>query len=356
VIWGSLLLLGANLAGIVLSGVLVFLLIGMHRADVVDAARRWHEDARPAGVAGLACRLPGVGRARVFGSAFGRAAMVAGFVIALAIPLTAALREVVREARVRAAVDSAVELLEADGVTSVLGQRVDLGPDTTVARVRVATAVGVSRATREAFRRLASDRAGEPVHLRLEQLPAGAGDVEALQALLRGGGRPDDDGDWPETLTRARGMLEDATWSLPFPAGAEAVAVELTLGGGEGPAPTDSVAVAYLAPEPLAPQAAEVLGGVLRRAVGHPELGTSFERMGPALLVLAPGDTVGVGTLLALLARQSGLAVTVRSAAEDSVRGAEIVHALRSAGAGSIELERRPGPGPLEIRVRRGGG
>jgi hypothetical protein len=78
--------------------------------------------------------------------------------------------------------------------------------------------------------------------------------------------------------------------------------------------------------------------------------------MGPALLVLAPGDTVGVGTLLALLARQSGLAVTVRSAAEDSVRGAEIVHALRSAGAGSIELERRPGPGPLEIRVRRGGG
>jgi hypothetical protein len=282
--------------------------------------------------------------------------MVLGFVIVLAIPLTAALREVVREARVRAAVEAAVELLEVDATTSVLGQRVELGPDTAVARVSVATAVGVSRATQEAFLRLASERAGEPVHLRLEQLPAGAGDVEALQALLRDLDGPDEAVGWPETLTRARAMLEDATWSLPFPEGAEPVAVVLRLGDGEGPGPTDSAAIAYLAPEPLTREGAEILGGALRRAVGHPELGTSFERIGPALLTLAPGDTLGVGSVLALLARQPGLAVIVRSAVEDSLRGAEVVDALRSAGAAAIELERRPGPGPLEIRVRRFGG
>ncbi|HUG42066.1 MAG TPA: TIGR00341 family protein, partial [Longimicrobiales bacterium] len=127
VIRGALLLLGANLAGIVLSGVAVFLIIGMHRSDVVEAARQWHEGSAPTGVARLISRLPGVGRARVFGSALGRAGLVLAFVAALAVPLTVALREVVRETRVRGAVADAVALLEDEGTTSVLWQQVELG-------------------------------------------------------------------------------------------------------------------------------------------------------------------------------------------------------------------------------------
>jgi uncharacterized hydrophobic protein (TIGR00271 family) len=46
-IYGAMLLYGASLAGIVLSGMAVFLLVGMHRADVRDAARRWHEHDKP---------------------------------------------------------------------------------------------------------------------------------------------------------------------------------------------------------------------------------------------------------------------------------------------------------------------
>jgi uncharacterized hydrophobic protein (TIGR00271 family) len=245
VVWGAMLLLGANLAGIVLSGVVVFLLIGMHRSDVVEAARKWHEAAPLNGLARMVCSLPGMGRADVFGSALGRATLVLAFVTALAIPLTAALREVVREARVRGAVADAVQLLEADGATSILWRQVELGLDSSTARVRVATTVGVDRDAREAFRRRATELAGEPVHLRLEQLPAAAGDGSALQALLRAGERrsEDDDATWPETVARAREALERAAWVLPFPAGTEAIGVTLSIEGGDAIA-ADSAVVA----------------------------------------------------------------------------------------------------------------
>ncbi|MBW3553558.1 MAG: DUF389 domain-containing protein [Gemmatimonadetes bacterium] len=353
VIRGALLLLGANLAGIVLSGVAVFLLIGMHRGDVVDAARLWHEEATPPGVAGLVCRLPGMGRARVFGSALGRAVLVLGFVVALAIPLTAALTEVVREARVRAAVDDAATVLEAEGRTSILWRQVELGPDSATARVRVATTVGVTAEAREAFRRRATELAREPVSLRLEQLPASAGTGSGLQALLGGGDAPDeaDPVPWPETVSRAREALERAAWSLPFPEGAEAIGVVLRVGGGDPPLPADSVEVAYLAPRPLEPQAVEVLGRALRQAVGHPGLRTSFHRAGPAVLVLEPADTAGLGAVIALLRTYPGLRVSLRSAPSDSVASSGLLEALRAAGVDSIRVERRPRPGPVELRM-----
>lgn len=358
VIWGALLLLGANLAGIVLSGLLVFLLIGMHRSDVVEVARRWHAETRPGGLAGLACRIPGTARAGVFGSAAGRALLVCGFVVALAIPLSAALAEVVREARVRGAVADAVALLEADGATSILGHRVELGPDSATARVRVTTTVWVSGEAREAFRRRATELAREPVHLRLEQLPAAAGDVSALQALLRGEGRrrtQEEESAWPESVARARRALERAAWSLPFPQGAEAIAVTLRVEGGGDRGAADSVEVAYLAPAPLEPQAVEVLGGALRSAVGHPGLRTSFHRAGPPVLELASPDTAGLGEAIAVLRRNPGLRVGVLSAESDSVRLGLVLEALRSAGADSVEVARRPDPGPVEIRFGRAG-
>jgi uncharacterized hydrophobic protein (TIGR00271 family) len=355
VIWGALLLLGANLAGIVLSGLVVFLLIGMHRSDVVEAARRWHEHARPNGVARLVCRLPGVGRAEVFGSALGRALMVLGFVAALAIPLTAALTEVVREARVRGAVEQAVDMLEVDGITSVVWRHVELSADSATARIRVATTTGVSAAAREAFASRASHAAGEPVHLRLEQLPVAAGDASALHALLRGGGSPRefDEAEWPVTLARAREALDRAAWSLPFPHGAEAIGVTLRVQGGDAAVAADSVEVAYLAPRSLEPQAAEVLGGALRRAVGHPALHTSFLRAGPAVLALESPDTASVLALIAVIRRYPGLRVSILSAAADSLTSAAVLETLRGAGVDSVDIQRRNEPGPVELRMAR---
>jgi uncharacterized hydrophobic protein (TIGR00271 family) len=359
VVWGALLLLGANLAGIVLSGVALFLLVGMHRADVVEAARAWHAGSSPNGVARLVCRLPGIDRADVFGSALGRGGLVFGFVVALAIPLSAAFSEVVREARVQGAVETATTLLEDDGTTSVVWRQIEMFQDSAVARVRVATAQGVSAEAREAFRRRATELAGEPVALRLEQLPAPA-DASALQALLRGGGdrgRRDDEPAWPETVARAREALARAAWNLPFPEGAEAIAVTLRVEGGHDPAVADSAEVLYLAPQQLEPQTVEVLGRSLRQAVGHPELRTAFLRAGPAAMMIEPGDTVGIRAVVDLLLRYPDLRVAVRSAAADSTARDSVLRALRSAGLEPGVEATRPADesaaGLVELRIWR---
>jgi hypothetical protein len=334
----------------------------------VAAARAWHEKSRPNGVARLVCRLPGVGRAGVFGSALGRAGLVLGFVVMCAIPLSAAFREVIRETRVQGAVDAATALLEAGGATFVVSRQIELGPDSAVARVRVATGEGVSAGARDAFRRRATELAGEPVALRLEQVPSSA-DASAFRGLLRGGAdrrRTDDDPAWPETVARAREALERAAWSLPFPEGARPIGVALRVEGGRSPALADSAEVSYLAPEPLEPQAVDVLGRSLRRAVGHPELRTAFILAGPAAMVLEAGDTAGIGAVVDLLRRYPDLRVAVRSAAADSAARDSMLQVLRSAGVepvaeaagnpdgtawGAVELR----GGAVELRVWREG-
>jgi hypothetical protein len=323
----------------------------MHRPDVVVAARQWHEQAIPNGVAGLVCRMPGARHAGVFGSAFGRTALVIGFVVALAIPLTAALKEVIREARVRGAVAEAATLLEAEG-TSILGRQVELGSDSATARIRVATSMGVTGDAREAFRRRATELAGEPVYLRLEQLPL-PGDASALQALLRGGSDRSDaaEASWPETVARARESLENATWSLPFPDSSEAVGVALHMQGGDVAA--DSVEIAYLAPRPLETQTSDVLGEALRRAVGHPELRTSFHLAGQPVMVPASADTTALGPLLIVLRRYPRLRVRIRSGDADSLMTLALLTALRSAGVDSVDIETRTDAGPLELLLAR---
>jgi uncharacterized hydrophobic protein (TIGR00271 family) len=372
VIWGALLLLGANLAGIVLSGVVVFLVVGMHRDDAVLAARQWHAQATPNGIARLVCRLPVVGRADVFGSAVGRALLVAGFVALLAVPLTAALKEVVRESRVRGAVSDALALLETDGATSILWHDVELGADSALARVRVATSVGVGGEAREAFRRRASELAGEPIRLRLEQLPAAAGDASSLRALLRGGQRQRAEADvaWPETLGRARTLLEQAAWSLPWPAGVHAVGVSLRLDNSLA-AGSDSVEVVYLGAVPLQAQTLDVLANVLRRSVGHAELRVTFARAGPAVVELERPNNAPVSradmaqvlesdaaldTVLRVLRRYPGLRPQITSAPGDSVMRAALLEAIRSTGVDSVLVRHRLDPGPVEVRVRGAGG
>lgn len=85
VLRGSLLLYGANLAGIVMSAMLVFLVAGMHRPAVLAEVRRWHSDAPVSGLAAWAERLPGVRSLGVLRSLPARLILVLAFVALVAI-------------------------------------------------------------------------------------------------------------------------------------------------------------------------------------------------------------------------------------------------------------------------------
>jgi hypothetical protein len=176
-------------------------------------------------------------------------------------------------------------------------------------------------------------------------------------ALLRGGEelRAEAELEWSENVARARERLEQAAWDLPFPAGVEAIGVELEIGGG-GASVADRVEVAYVGPEPLASQVIEVLSEALRRALGHPGLQVSFRRAAPAMLALTPPDTAGLGEVIAALRHYPGVRAEIRSAAADSVMSDMVREALQAAGTDTIDVGRLPEPGPVEVRLRRTGG
>jgi uncharacterized hydrophobic protein (TIGR00271 family) len=260
-IYGSMLLYGANLAGIVLSGMGVFLLVGMQRGDVVEAARGWHLQDTPAGLAAWAARAPWARSLGVFSSPRARVGLVLGFAVALSVPLTESLSQIAREARVERAVGEAAQsLFEVRQRASILSRQVVYGSGRTHVYLRVATTEWFGADAREEFERRASARAGEPVRLSLEQLPARGEDLEQLAALLPGEERraavaPPPPVGLQELLASARPHLREMAERIVPPHGVEIVGLDLTVGErGE-----TVLRLAYAAPEPLQSQAEDML-------------------------------------------------------------------------------------------------
>lgn len=353
IILGSMLLYGANLAGIVLSGMAVFMLIGMHRGDVLEAARDWQNRARTNGLARAVFRFAWTRRVGVFGSAWGRAGLVLVFVTALAIPLTASVRQVAREVRVQRAIGEAEVLLAEPGQTSVLGRTLTFGDGTTRAHIRVATAIWVDEARQRGFETRATAGAGEPIRLVLEQLPATAGGIEELAGILPGRSpTPSPDALEPltELVERSRELLGRSAADLPFPAGAEAAGAVLVV----PPGGVAGAEIAYLAPDSLATQAGDVLTRALRDAVGDPELRVDFVYLGTPERIFDDGVATA-DSLVALLRRYPGLALELRvGQGVDSVAVAAALASLERAGVDSARAALRTDAGDgLRIRLRR---
>lgn len=358
-IYGSMLLYGANLAGIVLSGMAVFLVVGMQRDSVVSAARAWHRDSPPAGMAGWLDRFRWVQAAGVMRSPWARVGLVAAFVGAMAIPLGQTLRQLAREARVQAAVERAAEMFEVSGRSSIINRQVLFGDRATEVYLRVATRAWFGDAERDRFERLASSGAGETVALVLEQIPATVGDVADLAGLLPRA--PDVPSEEPrparwsvsELLESARARLEPAVERLPLPDGVAIVGTEV-VGAEAEPA---TVRVAYAAPAPLAPEARQILERHLAGALGEPSLRVELVHVaGPALpLDPAAPDTARLAAMAATLRRYPRLRAELATPADaDSAEVRRAAELLRGAGLEAVGAAADSGA-VLSVRLRMDG-
>jgi uncharacterized hydrophobic protein (TIGR00271 family) len=280
---GSLLLYGANLAGIVLSGMGVFMLVGMHRSEVVKAARQWHEDAAPHGLAAYANRIRWVRTLGVFRSPLARIGMVLAFVVALGWPLSETLAQITRETRIERAITAAErEIFHAPGRASVLGKQVVIGSIETQVYLRVATNEWFEEEERNRFERQASTKAGEPVRLTLEQLPARGSDVDQLADLLPGS-RPmprerasSESTALADILLAARVRIDRAMESVALPASLEIISTDLTLID----AGRTTLQIEYASPAALAPDAEEMLRIQILRLLEIPDVELRLHHVG----------------------------------------------------------------------------
>lgn len=181
---GALLLFGANLAGIVLSGMTVFILVGMHRHDVAEAARTWHSKGHATGLAARISNVHWLDRLPGMNSAKARFLLVAAFMGIVAVPLTTSLSEFVRENKISAAVSAVERSIEDDDDAFVIDRETQTSTEPTTVRLRVATKQWITRDEIAELNTMLEKQAEEPVTLSIEQLLASSGDLEAFAQAL----------------------------------------------------------------------------------------------------------------------------------------------------------------------------
>lgn len=350
-IWGSMLLYGANLAGIVLSGMGVFLLVGMHSDEVMATARDWHRDATPNGLAALVDRVGWVRRLDIQHSPWSRVGLVLAFVVALGIPLTDTLRQITRDARVERAVGQAAERFEVPGTTSILTREIVYGSDHSRVYMRVATTRWFADEDLRAFELAATAGAGEPIDLVLEQIPASGGDLEDLARMLRGretppvapvSTRPSD------LLSLARARLREIPGAVVLPDGVSLVGLELTTSAGGAAA----LLAAYASDEPLPAEAAQMLAGQLERLLEVPELRVRLTHVPTiALEIGSPPDSTALQEIASMLERYRDLRLEITAAPGDSalLRTTEATLRRMGVGAGRVSRTATEMPG---VRLR----
>jgi uncharacterized hydrophobic protein (TIGR00271 family) len=309
---GSLLLYGANLAGIVLSGMGVFLLVGMHRPEVVEAARDWHRSAKPHGLTAWTDRVHWIRTLGVFRSPWARIGLVLAFAVAVGLPLSETLSQIARETRVdRAVVGAERQLFDVPGRASILGKQVILGAAGARVYLRVATTEWFRSDDREEFERIASAAAGEPVRLTLEQLPARGDDLDQLRALFQGqdtrAAAAAPPASLEDLLVSARARLNEALEGVALPASVAVLRKSIATAAAGGV----TVGLDYAAAEPLNGQAEEMLRAQVQRALALPEFRLQLRHVSLALRPLAADNDLTVDEIGELLRDYDDLYVEV---------------------------------------------
>ncbi len=348
-VWGSLLLVGANLGGIVLSAMGVFFLVGMHRPGVVAAASVWHEEAELRGLPGWIGRQRFIRRVGVMESAWARVALVLAFVVAVGFPLSTTLQEITRETRVNRAVEQATARFDVPGRSSVLGVQPVIDRGGIRVHVRVATEEWFGEEAREAFEREAAETAGEPVSLHLEQVIAADGAIEDLADILPG--RPARAAPaaqttaLPDLLAPVQARVGESVGGLTLPRGVTVVGTDLVLREGG----RRTLRVGYAAERPLPPEAEEIVRSQLSAVAADSLLEVVFVPIPTGTLPLsAPvADSPRLRDAARYLRRYGRLraALTGPAAAVDSARAQ-----LTGLGVAADRIDTEGG-GDLRLRL-----
>lgn len=315
IIRGSLLLYGANLAGIVISAMAVFLIAGMHHPDVMAVATAWHRDDESVGLWKWLERVPGLRSLGILGAPWARVALVLCFVALVAVPLNASLRQIASEARVQRAVEIASRQFTKPGRSFVVSRQVAIGNNTAKVTLNVATTSWFADSARAIFERRASRLAREPITLVLDQLPASTGDIKNFATLIATravtqAAVPTSDADTLANVVSTQSGIDVALGKVALPDSVTMLGYDfeisdtITTGG-------TRLHVAYLASDPLAPQATQVIVRQIRSELSTPSLVVIpiVVRTGPT--PIDGTSAFDADSVASLLARYSKLAASV---------------------------------------------
>lgn len=331
IIRGSLLLYGANLAGIVMSGMTVFLIVGMHGPEVLGVVESWHRQRRLTAIKKWIERTPGLRSLGIMRSTWARLGLVIAFVALVGIPLRESLKQIARESRVQRAVDAAARLFQQPGRSFVINRDVQFGHDATRVELNVATTDWFTDSLTKLFERRASAAAGEPISLALNQLPTSAGGDLTHLAELLSIGKPS----VPATpavaappaarIAALRSTVGDAIAQLTLPDSVAVIDYQLVIGNRASDA---AINLLYAASQPLATQSTEMIQRQLLHALGLSGIPVHHTVLSTAPVRVRVEDVSLIDSLASLSQRYPRIRVEVQAGARAPQRSVDSVVAL----------------------------
>jgi uncharacterized hydrophobic protein (TIGR00271 family) len=340
IIRGSLLLYGANLAGIVMSGMVVFLVAGMHGPKVLAVVEDWHRGRTMPPLTNWIERTPGLRSLGIMRSTWTRVTLVVAFVALVGIPLRESLRQIARETRVRRAIDDASRLFEKPGRSFVISKEVDLGSEGSRVVLNVATTGWFSDSLQHLFEQRASGAAGEPISLVLDQLPASSGgDLSNLADLLSVAkpavATPAAPPPTPAARIAAlRATVGEAIAQVTVPDSVYIVDYGFLIGDSTS---GNAVRMLYSAPRPLAPPVAQMIERQLARSLGLPRLAMQPEMLSTRPVAIRPRDIALIDSLATLARQHARLYLQLTAGPRARARDVDSLAALFRRASGTSE-------------------
>ncbi|MGH9419807.1 MAG: hypothetical protein ACRD3J_07535 [Thermoanaerobaculia bacterium] len=190
----------------------------------------------------------------------------------VSIPLRASLKEFVREARIQRAVASAAKVYQQPGRSFVVRREVNIGTTQTSVILDLATTSWYSDSVRIEFEQKATENAGEPVVLTLEQLPATSGDLSQLANLIGStqDARPMSAHHQPGVAAGIHDLqteIAGAVSAVPLPDSFTVLGSDITIGDSTT---SPTVNLTYMSPAPLSNQARQIIEHHLANELGLP--------------------------------------------------------------------------------------
>lgn len=362
IVSGSLLLYAANLAGIVISAMAIFLIVGMQHHDVVMIASEWHREDESFGLWKWLKRVPGLRSLGILASPWARVALVLSFVALVAVPLSASLRQIAHEARVQHAVEVAAKRFSSPGRSFVVSRDVAIGTDGARVTLNVATTSWIADSARTSFEREASRLSGEPVTLLLEQLPASTGDIRNFATLvptnvptnsLTQESSPASKPDALPSIAAARSDVGLAMKSVVLPDSVALLGYDFKVTD----AATTSGArlrVVYLAPDTLATQASQLIARQIQSTLSMPDLAISETVLSSGQRSIDRASPLHADSVASLLSRYHSLGASVSAGPEVTARAMDSIVATLRGGAmdsSRVTVTRMGGHGTF-VRLR----
>lgn len=226
---GAMLLFGANLAGIILSGELVYVLLGMARYSLAEAADEWHAEDRGQGLARWIDDLPILQNVDL-GSLRKRILLTLAFAALVSVPLVTAFNQLVRDYQIGSVANFIEGRIETDGVAYVIDTTINTDTEIPSLDYTVLTRAPLSRDQIADLKRQADEKFGSEIELSVVQrVAASAAELARERDAARSQPieQPQVRQPAAERMLALRDQLETATQALLLPRDAEIIEAQV---------------------------------------------------------------------------------------------------------------------------------